>query len=89
MNSGQWTRLSALFGELLEVAETERRVRLADPGLRADLGPELVGELERMLAAHADGLIARSEQVIEGLPLDGAGKEVFRAIGRFMVDRTT
>ncbi len=55
MNSGQWTRLSALFGELLEVAETERQVRLADSGLRADLGPELVGELERMLAAHAEG----------------------------------
>ena len=38
---------------------------------------------------HADGLIARAEQVIEDLPLDGAGKDVFRAIGRFMVDRTT
>lgn len=38
---------------------------------------------------EAAGLIARAQRVIESLPLDDAGKEVFRAVGRYMIDRTT
>ncbi len=55
MNPEQWTRLSELFGELVEIPEAERRVRLDDPGLADGLGPELHLELHRMLAAHANG----------------------------------
>lgn len=36
---------------------------------------------------RARELIARSDEVIDGLTLDPGGKEVFRAIGRYMVDR--
>jgi geranylgeranyl pyrophosphate synthase len=38
---------------------------------------------------EAARLIARSGEVIESLPLDDAGREVFRAISRFMIDRST
>ena len=34
-------------------------------------------------------LIARAYSVIDGLPLDAEGKEVFRTISRFMIDRNT
>ena len=34
-------------------------------------------------------LIARAYAVIDGIPLDTEGKEVFRAISRFMIDRNT
>lgn len=34
-------------------------------------------------------LIARAGEVIETIPLDAAGKNVFRAISRFMIDRNT
>lgn len=38
---------------------------------------------------EAAALIRRAEEVIETLPLDAAGKDVFGAIGRFMVDRSS
>ena len=38
---------------------------------------------------EARALIERAEEVIETIPLDQAGKEVFRSISRFMIDRNT
>ena len=37
----------------------------------------------------AKGLIEEADGVIEKIPLDDAGKEVFRSISRFMIDRNT
>jgi len=39
--------------------------------------------------AEAAKLIAKAENVISTLPLDESGREVFRAISRFMIDRVT
>ena len=69
MNPEQWTRLSELFGELVEIPPAERQIRLADPGLAAELGLELLRELERMLAAHTGGRpLALEERVAEDAP---------------------
>jgi len=38
---------------------------------------------------EATALIEQADGVIETIPLDDAGKEVFRAISRFMIDRNT
>jgi geranylgeranyl pyrophosphate synthase len=38
---------------------------------------------------EAQALIQQSQEVIETLPLDDSGKQVFRAIAKFMIDRTT
>jgi len=39
--------------------------------------------------AEAASLIRKAEKTIEALPLDAQGKDVFRAISRFMIDRST
>jgi len=38
---------------------------------------------------EARKLLRKAEEVLEKLPLDPAGKDVFRAISRFMIDRTS
>ena len=69
MNPEQWTRLSELFGELVEIPLAQRQVRLAEPGLAAELGPVLLRELERMLSAHSGGRpLALEERVAEDAP---------------------
>jgi len=47
-----------------------------------------VGALE-FAQEKAKGLIEEADGVIEKIPLDDAGKEVFRSISRFMIDRNT
>jgi geranylgeranyl pyrophosphate synthase len=38
---------------------------------------------------EARAFLGRAEEVLDKLPFDAAGKDVFRAISRFMIDRTT
>jgi len=43
----------------------------------------------RFAEDEARRLIAGAEQVIDSIPLDAQGKDVFRALSRFMIDRNT
>src|SRR5207244_10163727 len=83
VDSGHWTRLSALLDELLETEGPQRAERLSQ--LHSQ-DPALADELAALLAQQAG---IETEQFLEGWALDppGAGAFAGRAIGSYQLER--
>jgi serine/threonine-protein kinase len=83
VDSGHWTRLSALLDELLETEGAQRAERLSQ--LHSQ-DPALADELAALLAQQAG---IETDQFLEGWALDspGAGAFAGRSIGSYQLER--